>query len=399
MNSMTNDLAAELVRSASPLPWKPEILDPADEKDVARMRELLANDARFVRDDIEEQLKEHYAFLNPSLVFRPDFAEGFRAHKRALEARAPLWRHGRWVHYPWRGTLVHVLEEKAFRQVRTSRNRNLITEEEQRKFADAVVGIAGLSVGNSIALAIVLQGGANRIRLADFDLLSLSNVNRVRASIADLGANKAEMTARQIFEIDPYAEVEIFAEGLTESNVARFFEGPPPLDVVIDEIDDLAVKCIIREQAKRLGLPVVMAADNGDNGVVDIERYDLDPDVEYFHGRMGEVSYEKLKGLDKLSIGRLITKHVGPETVTPRMRGSLLEIGRTIVSWPQLGGAALLNGSAVAYCVRSIVCGHPLEANRALIDLDEKLVPGHDSWETKQKRTREAAEFAKAFGL
>ena len=396
---MDNDLAAELARLSSPLPWKPDILDPSDEKDVGTIRSLLADGVRFVRDDFEEQLREHYAFLNPTRVFSPDFGDGFRAHKTALEAQAPLWRHGRWIHYPWRGTLVHVLEEKAFRQVRTSRNRNLITEEEQRRFADAVVGIAGLSVGNSIALAIVLQGGANRIRLADFDLLSLSNINRVRASVADLGANKAEMTARQIFEIDPYAQVDIVAEGLTQETIGRFFDGPPKIDIVIDEIDNLAVKCLIREHAKRLRLPVVMAADNGDNGVVDIERYDLDQEIPYFHGRMGPVTYEKLKNLDKMSIGRLITKHVGPETVTPKMRASLLEIGKTIVSWPQLGGAALLNGSAVAYCVRSIVCGHPLEQDRALIDLDEKLVPGHDSAEMKEKRKQEAAEFARVFGI
>jgi hypothetical protein len=142
-----------------------------------------------------------------------------------------------------------------------------------------------------------------------------------------------------------------------------------------------------------------MAADNGDNGVVDIERYDLDPQTPFFHGRMGEVSYEKLKGLDKMSIGRLIAKHVGPETVAPRMRTSLFKVGKTIVSWPQLGGAALLNGCAVAYCVRNIVNGLPLEGNRALVDLDEKLVPGHLAPEAKAGRDADAKEFARMLGL
>jgi molybdopterin/thiamine biosynthesis adenylyltransferase len=380
----------------SPKPWKPETLDAAAEGGRARLLELLRAGHVQVVDDFDEQLKEFFALENPTLVFSPEFPARFSAYREELAARAPLWQHGRWAYYPWRAALVHVLEDASFQRVRTSRNRNLITEEEQRRFSDATVGIAGLSVGNSVALAIVLQGGANRIRLADFDLLALSNINRIRAGVTELGVNKAEMTARQIFELNPYAQVELFTEGLTPENIAGFFEG---LDLVIDEIDNLAVKCLIREQARRLKLPVVMAADNGDDGVVDIERYDLDPETPFFHGRMGDVSYEKLKNLDKMGIGRLIAKHVGPETVAPRMWTSLMEIGKTIVSWPQLGGAAVLNGAAVAYCVRRIANGQPLEGNRALISLDEKLVPGWGDASAKDKRGRDGKEFAKMFGL
>src|SRR3990167_9943354 len=138
-----------------------------------------------------------------------------------------------------------------------------------------------------------------------------------------------------------------------------------------------------------------MAAYNGDNGVVDIERYDLDPTTPFFHGRMGDVNYEMLKGLDKFGIGKMITKHVCPENVTERMQQSLLEMGKTIVSWPQLGGAALLNGSAIAYCVRKILNGEALESNRSLISLDEKLLPGYNSSRERAKRKRVAREFKK----
>jgi predicted ThiF/HesA family dinucleotide-utilizing enzyme len=394
---MTTDLSAEFANANRPLPSAPTIFDLSEPRDREAVRALFASgDVRHVSDDYEEQLREHHAFLNPTLVFSPALQEQFQAYRDSLAATAPLWQHGKWAWFPWRGTLAHVLDDIAFQQVRTSRNRNLINEDEQRKFADAVVGIAGLSVGNSIALSIVLQGGANRIRLADFDRLALSNVNRVRSSVAEFGNNKAEMTARQIYELNPYAQVEIFADGLTDENIGRFFDG---LTVAIDEIDNLAIKCLIREQARARRVAVVMAADNGDNGVVDIERYDLDAETPFFHGRMGDVSYESLKGLDKMSTTRLIAKHVGPENVAQRMRESLFEIGKTIVSWPQLGGAAVLNGSAVAYCVRKIACGQPLEGNRALVSLDEKLVPGYDAPQEQELRARQAKEFAKVFGI
>jgi hypothetical protein len=114
---------------------------------------------------------------------------------------------------------------------------------------------------------------------------------------------------------------------------------------------------------------------------------------------MGDVSYDELAKLDKRGIGKMITKHIGAENVTERMQASLLEMGKTIVSWPQLGGAALLNGAAVAYCVRKIVCGQEIEPNRALVSLDEKLIPSHNTPAEIQKRETIAESFKKIFGL
>jgi hypothetical protein len=218
----------------------------------------------------------------------------------------------------------------------------------------------------------------------------------VKAGVENLGLLKVVVTARQIYEINPYAKVEIFSDGLTPKNIGSFFKG---LDIVIDELDNLAVKFLIREQAKKHRLAVVMAADNGDNAVVDVERYDLNSKTPYFHGRMGKVTYDQLLHLDKFGIGKMITKHVGPENVTERMQQSLLQMGKTIVSWPQLGGAALINGSAVAYCVRKILNGQPIEHDRALVSLDEKLLPGYDSVPQRRRRAKIAAGFRKMFGL
>src|SRR3989338_8765629 len=76
------------------------------------------------------------------------------------------------------------------------------------------------------------------------------------------------------------------------------------------------------------------------------------------------------------------------------MRASMLEVGKSIVSWPQLGGAATLNGCAVAYCVRAIVCGQPLIDNRALVSLDQILSPVEYSPAEQEARSRSAREFA-----
>ncbi|TSC82105.1 MAG: dinucleotide-utilizing protein [Parcubacteria group bacterium Gr01-1014_20] len=376
---------------------KPLFLNLSDKKDVVALSGLIDQGViSQVVDDYKEQQLELFQIANPSLVYQPSFKSQFDQYSLSLGNPSLLWQHGRWVYFPWLSTLVHILEEDDFQKVRTARNRNLITEEEQSKFYNSTIGVAGLSVGNSVALAIVLQGGGKRVKLADHDRLALSNTNRIRVGVENLGLLKAEMTAREIYAVNPYAQVEIFKDGLTKENIEKFFDG---LDIIIDEIDNLAVKYLIREQAQKRKLAVVMAADNGDNGVVDIERYDLDPNQEFFHGRMGKVSYEELNNLDKFGIGKMITKLVGPENVTQGMKDSLLEIGKTTVSWPQLGGAALLNGSAVAYCVRKILNGQPLENNRALISLDEKLIPSYNSPEEIKNRKQSTENFKKIFGL
>lgn len=399
---MQNDGLAQLIseKSHETVGSSPSIFNLQNSDARTRVAALLDDQKiQHVIDDYEEQLREYFQITNPTLVYAPDFETKFQEYKKGEEARTPLWQHGQWVYFPWNSTIVHVLEPDAFQEVRTARNQNLITKEEQKKFYGAVIGIAGLSVGNSVALSIVLQGGGGHLRLADHDRLALSNTNRVRRGVESLGVAKTDVAAREIYATNPYAKLELFPEGLTKETIARFFEGPPKLDVVIDEIDNLGMKCLVREYAKKLGIPVIMATDNGDNGMVDIERYDLDPDLEYFHGRLGNVTYETLASLGKREAGRMISRYVGPENVAQRMQESLLEIGKTIVSWPQLGGAALLNGVAVAYCVRKIVTGQPIESNRAFLSLDEPLDPNYHTPEAKENRRNSTEQFKKLFGL
>ncbi len=376
---------------------KSVIFDLENRDDQGSLKKLLDEGyIKHVGDDYIEQLKELFAVQNPILVYKPDFGEKFNIFLKETQVRKNLLLHGKWVFYPWLSALVHILDEEDFFLVRTARNRYLISPEEQDIFYNSVVGIGGLSVGNSVALAIVLQGGAKHIKLADFDKLALSNINRVRAGVQNLGVPKVEVTARQIYEINPYSIVEIFDQGLNAENIREFFKD---LDIVVDELDNIAIKYLIREQAKKHKLPLVMAADNGDNAVVDVERYDLNPQPEFFQGRLGKVSFEQLKSLDKFRIGQTITKHIGPENITERMQQSLLEMGKTIVSWPQLGGAALLNGSAVAYCVRKILNNESIESNRALVSLDEKLIPNYNSPEEIKKRREISDNFKQMFNL
>lgn len=174
------------------------ILTPDDPADAAVLQWLRADPKVDFVDHHERQLQELLSLLpapDPQVIAEP----------------------GKWVYYPWRRVVVSMLGPRGFRAVRLDRNRNEITTEEQAKLGMLHIGIAGLSVGHVIAHTLAAQGLCGQLRLADFDRLELSNLNRVPATVFDLGLNKAEVAARRIAELDPYLRVQVFDNGLTST--------------------------------------------------------------------------------------------------------------------------------------------------------------------------------------
>ena len=135
----------------------------------------------------------------------------------------------RWVYYPWRRAVVRLLASRPFSALRLDRNRNKLTIAEQSRLRSLRVGVVGLSAGHTIAHVLAMEGLVGEIRLADFDTLELSNLNRIPASVLDLGVNKAVVAARRIAEIDPYLRVIVDTDGVTAENLGAFLDG---LDVV-----------------------------------------------------------------------------------------------------------------------------------------------------------------------
>src|SRR6478735_8107874 len=197
-----------------------------------------------------------------------------------------------WMFYPWRRTLVSVLGPVSFSRLRLDRNRNKISSAEQARLAQLKIGVVGLSVGHVIAHTLAVEGLCGGLRLADFDTIELSNLNRIPASILDVGVNKALVATRRIAEIDPYLKVETFVEGLTEQSMSAFLDG---LDLVIEECDSLDIKVRVRQEARARKIPVLM--DTSDRGLFDVERFDLEPDRLLFHGLLGAVDSASLAGL------------------------------------------------------------------------------------------------------
>ncbi|NQX91933.1 MAG: ThiF family adenylyltransferase, partial [Flavobacteriales bacterium] len=247
-----------------------------------------------VFDTIEAQLKEIIKLRNPHRELTDELVAQERP--KLLNGKS-LDEYGVWVFYPWLSRLVHLLDEAEFIECRTNRNKYKITEAEQQILSTKKVGVAGLSVGQSVSLTMAMERAFGELRIADFDLLDLSNLNRIRTGIHNLGLPKTTIVAREIAEIDPFLKVVIYSDGLTEENLHDFMTKGGNLDLMIDECDGLHMKYELRVKAKKLGIPVVM--DTSDNGMIDVERYDLDSNYPILHGLMDGIDYSKAKGLKK----------------------------------------------------------------------------------------------------
>lgn len=277
------------------------------------------------------------------------------------------------VYFPWNNTLVKTVRKENYLKLKTNRNQDLITAAEQKKLADFQVAVLGMSVGSNIAFVLTQAGISNSITLADFDELDTTNLNRILAGVHQVGLSKTVVAARHIYEDNPFAEVTLLPEGVTETNLeALLKEGK--IRCIVEEIDDIPFKIHARLLAMKYKVPVVMVTDNGDGVVLHVERYDLGHDKiwgkdhAYYERKLAEGPMTKEKA------GAIIMHDIvgGVHRVDPKMIASVKRVlAKELVSWSQLGSAAVLGAVVATHAIKQIALGEAGERDiRAWISPD-----------------------------
>ena len=351
--------------------FQPLLLRLENSADKQQYEQLLSDANINVYDEIYGQLKVLVKIKNPQKKFTNDEYEV--KIKEHLSGKA-IEEYGVWVYYPWVNRLIHLLDEEEFVEVRTSANRNKITIEERDILATKKAGVIGLSVGQSVSVTMAMERSCGELRLADFDTIELNNLNRLRTGLHNLELPKVYAVAREIAEIDPFFKVVCYPEGITAENINDFLTKGGNLDVVIDECDGIDIKLLCRIKAKELHIPVLM--ESSDRSTLDVERYDLERERSIMHGYLDHlpIDMEVLKNL-KTNEEKLpyMLPLVGIETISSRMKASMIEIPQSITTWPQLATSVAMGGAITADTARRIFLDQFSDSGRYFIDLENLI--------------------------
>ncbi len=327
--------------------------------DDAAVAELRADLGVTFVDAFERQLKELYIIENPALATTKKEALSSQEFLQYEKAKQHDHVH---VYFPWNRHLVRTCKAVDYYELKTNRNQDLITAKEQGILKNYRVGVFGLSVGSNIAFVLSQAGISDSIIVADFDELDTTNLNRILAGVHQVGLNKSIIAAHRIYEDNPFATVEALQNGISAEKLEELLVAKK-LDCIIDEVDDMPFKIHARVLALKYKIPVVMVTDNGDGVVLHIERYDLGYDKIF--GKDPAYFAELAQGtMTREKAGSLIMNDIvgGVAHVDPRMLASVKRtLAHELVSWSQLGSAAILGGVVATFIIKKIALGENKE--------------------------------------
>lgn len=338
--------------------WTPPLqFDLGQEEGRRMVQELVASGrVKQVLSPALASLGELYGLRNPHDRQAED---ELRAYIDTESAKGEAL--GTWFYYPWREALVQMPSRTDYQFLRTSRNRRLWTPEEQSVLLQPEILIAGMSTGSNVLEQTLHSGVGGAYTLADFDTLDATNLNRIHSSLFDIGEEKTITWARRVSEIDPYIPVTVLQDGIDEATLAGIESAPA---IIFDQVDDFVAKALLRQYARRNGVPLLMVSDVGTTALIDVERYDTEA-PRPFNGRLSDKMIQKmlsgdLSEHDKMQV---TTALIGLGNASFRLLDSVVhkeELG----GFPQRGTTASFGAAAATEIAADILLGRPVHSGR-----------------------------------
>jgi sulfur-carrier protein adenylyltransferase/sulfurtransferase len=125
----------------------------------------------------------------------------------------------------------------------------------QKRLKNSRVLIIGAGGLGSPALMYLAAAGVGTLGIVEFDEVDESNLQRqVIHGQRDIGKHKAESAKESIHEVNPFVDVVIHGERLTNDNVMGIFAD---YDLIVDGTDNFATRYMVNDAAVLLGKPYV----------------------------------------------------------------------------------------------------------------------------------------------
>ena len=137
--------------------------------------------------------------------------------------------------------------------------------EGQEKLKKATVLVAGAGgIGCPVATYLT-AAGVGEVRIADFDVVSLSNLNRqVLHRQDDMGELKARSAAAKLSRLNPHVRIVPITDRLDDDTLPGLLEG---VDVVVDGLDNFETRMAINREAVARSIPFLYGGVNGLTGM------------------------------------------------------------------------------------------------------------------------------------
>jgi sulfur carrier protein ThiS adenylyltransferase len=108
----------------------------------------------------------------------------------------------------------------------------------------AVIGIAGAGGLGSNAAMLLARSGIGKLIIADFDHVSISNLNRQFFNLDQIGLPKTKALEINLTRINPFIALEMHQKRVTRNNIPTLFK---EADLMIEAFDKDSEKLILIE--------------------------------------------------------------------------------------------------------------------------------------------------------
>lgn len=141
-------------------------------------------------------------------------------------------------------------------------NRHIILPEigmaGQEKLKQARVLVIGAGGLGCPVLQYLVAAGVGTIGIADFDVVSESNLHRqILFSAADVGKPKAEVAAQKLAAQNPFVQFRLHTDGITAQNAIELVQD---YDIVVDGSDNFPTRYLVNDACAIEQKPLVFGA-------------------------------------------------------------------------------------------------------------------------------------------
>lgn len=123
-----------------------------------------------------------------------------------------------------------------------------------KKAKVCILGLGGL--GSNVAV-LLARAGIGYLKLVDFDVVEVSNLNRQQYRISHIGIKKTEAIKSIIKEINPFVEIEVLNKKVDRENILSVVGD---VEIVVEAFDVAETKAMAIEELLTNGNKILISA-------------------------------------------------------------------------------------------------------------------------------------------